>query len=554
MQNTKAWWEVPEIDLNLRHYSGGPSDTIKQIKYDIEKYLVNPDVDMKTRQIYSAIYNALTYYKNISYIPSPEFSTDETFLSSAVSTFNDDYNYLAGKYNMPHEAPVINANGRIKSPIGVVEKIKEKITEYLDENRDLAYFNESLRDLIGFRIIIDPPEYIKNLGEEAECTFLYQIYYDLMQHHGLADPTITVGSTEPGKFRFVPVNTRYSPNKLEKMKERPKKSGFSDSVMTEATHIHIPKSRPPVIEQGCVDSVLKDYVKWPKYSGYQSLHTCVVPAYSDYIETLEPPAYIIPPLSHDYTIEYQFRTRRQDDFAERGMASHKFAYKPNETIYHRLTVPTFIAFDDPEAVSEDLHSPKNIFKRMNGPRKNKIRVRNFGESYKKFYGHSFKDRFNIGFKEFRDRFGYQDRDAVLAGKKVVLYNAERDWYYLEDATPTIFVSDENKEKLKGISGVKDPEKIIELFDETGITDGIRQPLPDDSENDTPTANSGITDPQAAASGVYKMPTSISVYGLYQSPELRLDGPVQQDLKDKESTGPVLKKTFKQDQAKGHDEH
>ena len=59
MQNTKSWWEVPEVDLNLRHYSGGPSDTIKQIKYDIEKLLVNPEVDLRTRQIYSAIYNAI---------------------------------------------------------------------------------------------------------------------------------------------------------------------------------------------------------------------------------------------------------------------------------------------------------------------------------------------------------------------------------------------------------------------------------------------------------------------------------------------------------------
>lgn len=538
MQNTKSWWEVPEVDLNLRHYSGGPSDTIKQIKYDIEKLLVNPEVDLRTRQIYSAIYNALTYYKNISYIPSAEFATDETFLSSAVTTFNDDFAYLTAKYNMTNEPPVIYASGRIKSPIGVVEKIKEKVTEYLDENRDLRYFNESLRDLIGFRIIVDPPQYIKDLGEEAECNYLYQVYYDLMQHHGIDQPQTEPNETEPGKFRFVPVNTRYSPNKLEKLKERPSKSGFSDSVTSDVTHIHVPKSRPKSIESKHVDSVLKDYVRWPKFSGYQSLHTCVVPDYSDYIESQDTPAYIIAPLSHDYTIEYQFRTKRQDDFAEHGMASHKFAYKPNETIYHRLTVPTFIAFDDPEILTEDLYTSKNIFKRMNGPRKNRIRVRNFGESYKKFYGHSFKDRFGIGFKEFRDRFGYQDRDAVLAGKKVVLYNEDKGWYYLEDSQPFVIISEEDRSKFQGISGIKDPDKIIDLFDDTGLTDGIRQPLGEDHESNP----EATIDANTPAGGTYKMPSSARVYGLITAETDR----TQEQPK-------VLKKTKLQDD-QTHDEH
>ena len=93
------------------------------------------------------------------------------------------------KYNMPNEAPVINVNGRIKSPIGVVEKIKEKITEYLDENRDLAYFNESLRDLIGVRFVINPPEEVQTQGMQAESDYLYTIYYDLMDRHGITYPT-----------------------------------------------------------------------------------------------------------------------------------------------------------------------------------------------------------------------------------------------------------------------------------------------------------------------------------------------------------------------------
>ena len=77
------FWEVPEIDLDLRHYSGQPSDVIKKIKSDIEHYLSNPNLEenrtivrydennnpsmvaFNIREVSSAIYNALNYYKNI---------------------------------------------------------------------------------------------------------------------------------------------------------------------------------------------------------------------------------------------------------------------------------------------------------------------------------------------------------------------------------------------------------------------------------------------------------------------------------------------------------
>ena len=190
---------------------------------------------------------------------------------------------------------------------------------------------------------------------------------------------------------------------------------------------------------------------------------------------------------------------------------------------------------------------------MNGPRKNKIRVRNFGESYKKFYGHSFKDRFNIGFKEFRDRFGFQDRDAVLAGKKRVLYNEEKDWYYLEDVTPTVFVSAEDRSKFQGISGIKDPHKIIELFDETGLTDGIRQPLRTDVENEPPMQQE--IDPNACAAGTYRLPNGVNLYGVISSPEDR-EKLQAQELKKSEDTSPVLKKSARPSNPADavHDEH
>ena len=91
-------WEVPEIDLNLRHYDGRPTDVIKKIKNEIEKYLMNESVSDYNRKIYSAIFNALDYYKAISYLPSPEYQTGETFLSYSIQELNDNYEQLS-KYN-----------------------------------------------------------------------------------------------------------------------------------------------------------------------------------------------------------------------------------------------------------------------------------------------------------------------------------------------------------------------------------------------------------------------------------------------------------------------
>ena len=143
------FWEVPEIDLDLRHYSGQPSDVIKKVKSDIEHYLSNPNleenrtavrydedhtptmVSFNVRQIYSAIYNALNYYKNISYLPSAEYETGSTFLSNSITAFNKDYEYLSQKYGSDDltQDPVISVSGRIKSPLSFMEKVREKIVE-----------------------------------------------------------------------------------------------------------------------------------------------------------------------------------------------------------------------------------------------------------------------------------------------------------------------------------------------------------------------------------------------------------------------------------------
>ncbi len=498
------FWEVPEIDLNLRHYSGSPSDVIKRIKTDIEKYLSNPNLQenhavvrhkddgaaylatYNLREVYSAIYNALNYYKDLSYLPSAEYGTGDTFLSNSIRIFNEDYEYLSSKYKSsdPNDSPIINFSGRIKSPLSLVDKIREKVSEYIEQDRDFGYFNESLRDLIGMRVIVDPPKEIQKQGLQAESDYLYTVFYDLMQRHGITgNPSSDI--TEIETFKFIPVNTRHDPHKANKLKQRPEKEGFADFIINGDVKIFIPEKRIPEIEQPCVDSVVKDYCKYPKFKGYQSLHTCIVPYYSTNVEHLEIPNCIIPPKCNSSVFEYQFRTAKQNDYAEHGKASHSLEYKPNNS-YHRLAVPFYITFDSLEDLTEDSYSPQNKpTKPINI--KNKLRLRNFGESFKKFYGFTFEEYFGIPFKKFRDSFESRDRDAILARTKEVKYDEIQKIYYTvysknSGSKVVLTLSQEDVEKLRKLLAEATSPELIKFFEYSRLMDGLKSPISTDDSN------------------------------------------------------------------------
>lgn len=429
-------WEVPSIDLNLRHYSGSVSDVFKKIKYDIVNYLMNPNVSKEQRKIYSAIYNALDYYE----VLSPDFLVDSDFLSSSIQTFNEDLSYLSQKYNSdnPLDGPVVSINARIKSPLSFVEKVKDKVNEYIEKNRDFAYFNESLRDIIGVRVIIDPPYSVKAQGFQAESDYLYAVFYDLMTYRGILDESQS--STPVGKFRFLDVNTRYNSHKLQEIKENEYSGQFIPSTtiptpdilrdLSNYEYLVKPVSRPAYIEK--IDDKVKDYHLYPKKSGYQSLHICVVPYYSANVKKPELPTCIIPPATSDYSIEYQFRDARENDFSDKGPASHK-NLKPFEKVYHRLAVPSFIAADDPTFVSTSTQKFSNLLK-----------ARNFGENYQRFYGPSFEDKFNINYLMFNYTFDEKTQNDILAGTKTVIYNPITNTYYAKPASFSIFIESSDK--------------------------------------------------------------------------------------------------------------
>ena len=490
------FWEVPEIDLNLRHYSGQPSDVIKKIKSDIERYLSNPNLEenrtavrydenntpsmatFNVREIYSAIYNALNYYKNISYMPSAEYETGSTFLSSSIGTFNKDYEYLSQKYNSNDvsQEPVISVSGRIKSPLSFMDKVREKIVEYIDEDREFKYFNESLRDLIGVRFVINPPQEIQAEGLQAESDFLYKVYYDLMNHHGISSPTDL--PLKKGVFKFFPVNTRYHPEKLDEIKKRPIIEGFAPYVQNGVRGFFRPTHRIPEIEQECVDSVTKDYNFYAKYKGYQSIHTCVIPYYSQDVEQMLIPPCIIPPACKDSFIEYQFRTAKQNDYAEHGPVSHNTEYKPTGS-YHRLAVPFYIEFDSPENIAEAYYDHSHQHKKPLNY-KNKLKLRNFGESFKKFYGPTFEEYFGIPFKRFRDVFGSQDRNDILAKRKIVINDEERDLYTAQDVESpkqnpiSLALTPEEILSLRQILANQDAKELSRFFSRQHLQDAIIQ--------------------------------------------------------------------------------
>ena len=270
-----------------------------------------------------------------------------------------------------------------------------------------------------------------------------------MDRHGITYPTDL--PLKKGLYRFFPVNTRHDPNKLAKMKARPDEEGFAPYVQNGVKGFFRPTHRIPEIEQECVDLVTKDYNFYPKYKGYQSIHTCVIPFYSQDVEHMLIPTCIIPPACHDSFIEYQFRTAKQNEYAEHGPVSHNTEYKPTGS-YHRLAVPFYIEFDSPENIAEAYYDHSRQHKKPLNY-KNRLKLRNFGESFKKFYGPTFEEYFGIPFKRFRDVFGSQDRNDILAKRKIVIYDEERDLYTTQDV---------EEPKQNPISLALTPEEILSL--------------------------------------------------------------------------------------------
>lgn len=429
--NTIHSWEVPDIDLNIRHYTGSPSDTIRAIENSIVQYVNSPDCTLKQKQIYSAIYNALAYYKSLYHLPSIEYQDTSTTPSAiALKKINDDTKALRARYNKkdPEVPIVVTTSARIKSLDSAMNKFKSKVDEYLEDNRDFRYFNESIRDLLGIKFIIDPPAEVKALGKETETDFLYKFCYDYLKLQGIEKkPSRGLGS----QITVLPVNTRSGKDKLKELKE-PKK--YLPGVVDGPNPIYIPKTRPVYIEDPKVDSVVKDRVKYPKENGYQKIHICTFIELPNDNPNL-PNNIIAPESKPGFAIECQLGLKEHEDRALYDPnLSHSQGYKKGETeAYHRLAIPFYIE--------------------SNPAQTKPLSQLNIADSFQKFYGHSFEAHFGIPFSEFSENFSVQDRNNILAGLCTVSFDPTTRQYSLNPGTKYVAVcAEELKDLIQTIPG------------------------------------------------------------------------------------------------------
>lgn len=442
--------KLKEVDLNLRHYAGGRSDVIKEVKNRIVDYLRNPDIPQVKRAIYSAIYNALTYYQNVSDLSISGESAEKTFLENILKDFNENYRYLSEKYNSkdPKLPKVIEVKGRIKSPISAMNKILEKVTEYVKEGRDLTKLNESLRDFIGLRIIINPPPEIKAQGKQAESDYCYAIFDDLMRHKGIGRQ-INNDTPEDTDYEFLPVNTEHDPDKQKKIMERPQKEGFA--FIPEKEGVFIPTTRPDFVEG--YSHLFKDYRMYPKLKLYQRLHICAKPFFSKLIPEEIIPNFIIPAKTTEPAIEFQMCLHSEEEFAEHGKSAHT-EYKDRS--FHVLSIPITLFYDD------------NL---------GKIRTGRLDESMEEFYGYSFKDRFNIDYQPFLRTFDSQQRNDILAGKSQVTFNDDTN-EYMVSAVPRIFITDQQQtpQFVTNLLKSASKEDLQRFYEVNGLLDSTVYPL------------------------------------------------------------------------------
>lgn len=434
-----------EVDLNLRHYIGNRSDVIKDVKTKISNYLRSPEISIIDRSIYSAIYNSLTYYQNISDLSISGESEDKTFLENTLKDFNEDIKYLCEKYNSdsPFAPKVIEVKGRIKSPISAMDKILEKVTEYVKDGRDLTKLNESLRDFIGLRIIINPPPEVVAQGKQAESDFCYMIFDDLMKHKGI-QRQLDGEPPESKDFEFISVNTAHHPNKLQKIMDRPKKEGYAFNPEQEG--VFIPQTRPESCNRYA--EFFKDYRMYPKKRLYQRIHTCAKPFYSKFIPKERLPNFIIPAQITEPAIEYQMCLKSEEEFAEHGKAAHS-EYK--EKIFHRLAIP-LLMFDDEES--------------------NKVRTGRLDESMEEFYGYSFQDMFGIDYQTFLRTFDRQQQDEILAQRLQINLDKDTNEYVLTPS-PKIIIADKEQSTqfLQNLIKTATTEELKRFCDVNGILDG-----------------------------------------------------------------------------------
>ena len=314
---------------------------------ELDSFIKHCSLDENSKLLYSTYLRGLEYYQ---YISNPRGK----FLHNSLKYVNSQYKILSNKYKN------LSVEGRVKSLLSSDEKIKNKICEYIRDNRDLKDLNFSLRDFVAFRFILKDSKKTTEKKEVKKC-------YKLLRDH--------INLCEKSGFTLIPVRAE----RLDAIRKQQIYTHNPNEV-----NIFIPNKKSKYFHKRFTPFV-KDYIRYPKKTLYQSLHYCA---------NLPKPNFY----NYPATLEFQFRTENMHHNAEKGIFSHDAIYKKNN-IFHILNVPTFIRLNNND----------------------ELQCLSFDKNLKIKYG-QFEDLYNIPYKIFKRVFSVQEQKQILEGTHMPVLN------------------------------------------------------------------------------------------------------------------------------------
>ena len=343
MHNTKDIF-----NLKLTDISGNTSEEILDTYINnLENFINTTNLPSSSYKIYMAYLNGLKYYQSLA-------NPNDNAFKELLSFMNSQYITLKKKY------PKLNLEGRIKSLLSADEKIKDKICEYIKENRDLKNLNFSLRDFIAFRYILPKNKFFNS--EFLEVQRCYKLLKD------------QIHIAEKQGFNPIPIRKE----RLEKIKGK-----HNYNINPKEVNLYIPKFKSPFFLKR-FSSFVRDYIRYPKETLYQSLH------YSANLPNFEN--------TSQKAIEFQFRTSNMHKHSEYGIFSHDKIYKQNN-FFHILNVPTYIKSNN-YGLLEPLTFEKNLKTKYD----------------------DFQNIYNIPYSAFKSKLSLEEQKKLLDGTHCAVFN------------------------------------------------------------------------------------------------------------------------------------
>lgn len=352
---------------------------------------------------YKAIKTYIRLLKNYLAISN----TSSTLTSETISIFNMISEYLMNysKEKYPQYDIHISPNGRIKSPISANTKIKEKISKYMKDKKDLDTLE--IRDFIAFRFIVEVRDFFGNLiPEPISVDICYDIINEAIKFMNDND-----------LIRVLPISDSSKPEPNNQV----------------SNNIYHPLVRPDYIKEN--DMFIKDFIYSPKpNTEYQSVHLQFEIS--------------LPDCQGNTLGELQFRTFLMNEHAEHGPASHT-SYKSREKASY-LAVPQLLVPIKPYSQQVAFLEPDEAFEKFLGFSPKQINP-SMGFNYLK----SFLEDINYSYPVLPLAFKRDEKNNVF------FY----DDFTCVRQMPLEIVGSQNTEELFALVGDIFDEKTIEIQSE-----------------------------------------------------------------------------------------